>query len=81
MYSTGSDDFRAYAWRLPDVLQMQEMRQEIPSNDWPHGPDGEIGALVPTSTAGLNADTLQASQHRLAARMSSQCCLMSLLFA
>ncbi|KAG2101108.1 WD40 repeat-like protein [Suillus discolor] len=34
MYGAGSDDFRAYVWRIPPLMTLQGLRQEITSHDW-----------------------------------------------
>ncbi|KZT27461.1 WD40 repeat-like protein [Neolentinus lepideus HHB14362 ss-1] len=31
-YATGSDDFRAYVWKIPDITQLRCMREEISFN-------------------------------------------------
>lgn len=33
-YATGSDDFRAYAWKIPEVVQLHHMREEIKFEHW-----------------------------------------------
>lgn len=34
LYGAGSDDFRAYVWRIPPLMTLQGLRQEITSHDW-----------------------------------------------
>ncbi|KAG2057658.1 WD40 repeat-like protein [Suillus hirtellus] len=34
MYGAGSDDFRAYVWRIPPLMTLQGLRQEITPHDW-----------------------------------------------
>ncbi|KAF9013305.1 WD40 repeat-like protein [Cyathus striatus] len=33
-YCAGSDDFRAYLWKIPSITELTERRREIISNDW-----------------------------------------------
>jgi len=34
LYAAGSDDFRAYVWRIPELAKLKEERQEISAEDW-----------------------------------------------
>ena len=43
-YSAGSDDFRAYVWKIPSTTDLLESRQVIPATDWEKKTDeGVIG--------------------------------------
>jgi WD repeat-containing protein 22 len=33
-YSAGSDDFRGYVWKVPDIADLIERRLEVSANDW-----------------------------------------------
>ncbi|KAG1766160.1 WD40 repeat-like protein [Suillus occidentalis] len=34
MYGAGSDDFRAYVWKIPPLMTLQGLRKEITAHDW-----------------------------------------------
>jgi len=34
MYAAGSDDFRGYVWKIPPLIALQELRNEIVARDW-----------------------------------------------
>jgi WD repeat-containing protein 22 len=34
MYGAGSDDFRAYVWKIPPLMDLQGLRKEITPHDW-----------------------------------------------
>lgn len=34
MYGAGSDDFRAYVWKIPPLMTLQGLRKEIAADDW-----------------------------------------------
>lgn len=33
-FCTGSDDFRTYCWRIPDLARLADERKEIGSGEW-----------------------------------------------
>ena len=33
-YCAGSDDFRAYVWKIPEVAALKEMREVVTHDDW-----------------------------------------------
>ncbi|KAJ7601190.1 WD40 repeat-like protein [Mycena floridula] len=43
IYCTGSDDFRGYIWRIPNVEELKVARREIKACDWPEAGSGDIG--------------------------------------
>lgn len=40
-YSAGSDDFRAYVWKIPSTETLLEARETLSSEDW-HGGEAPI---------------------------------------
>jgi WD repeat-containing protein 22 len=34
MYAAGSDDFRGYVWKIPPLISLQGLRNEITARDW-----------------------------------------------
>ncbi|KIK44314.1 hypothetical protein CY34DRAFT_23148 [Suillus luteus UH-Slu-Lm8-n1] len=34
LYGAGSDDFRAYVWKIPPLMTLQGLRKEIAAHDW-----------------------------------------------
>lgn len=34
LYSAGSEDFRAYVWKIPGLSELAEQRIEISSDEW-----------------------------------------------
>lgn len=34
LYGAGSDDFRAYVWKIPPLMTLQGLREEIAAHDW-----------------------------------------------
>lgn len=34
LYGAGSDDFRAYVWKIPPLMTLQGLRKEITAHDW-----------------------------------------------
>lgn len=45
-YSAGSDDFRAYVWKIPDLKELKQRRETIAYERWQNlqqQPDAEEG--------------------------------------
>ena len=44
-YTAGSDDFRAYVWKIPDESALVESRKVVEYSDWiKNRRPGELGA-------------------------------------
>jgi len=35
-YSSGSDDFRGYVWKIPDLTSLEQQRKQIDIENWPN---------------------------------------------
>ena len=34
LYAAGSDDFKAYVWKIPPLTELMEARQKIAADEW-----------------------------------------------
>ncbi|KAK7690154.1 hypothetical protein QCA50_006803 [Cerrena zonata] len=67
-YSAGSDDFRAYVWKIPSTESLQEARETISSEEWHSGER-------PITTVGF-APTIQ-SDRSLPLELSTPSCRLA----
>ena len=60
-YTAGSDDFRAYVWKIPDESALLESRKVVEYSDWiKNRRPGELGAWIRLTTLVLNAHSFRA---------------------
>ncbi len=34
LYAAGSDDFKAYVWKIPPLTELMEQRQKLAAHEW-----------------------------------------------
>ena len=50
LYGAGSDDFRGYVWKIPDLSTLLGLRQAISADEWmSHEWTGVCGELIKSS--------------------------------
>jgi len=50
LYAAGSDDFRAYIWKLPSTSQLEAQRKILSIEDWESYGDSSLTSRPPSRT-------------------------------